>query len=74
MLPREPHHDHIDQVNLRQNFSAGMKWSNAGLCECRFGRNAGVVASGVAKNLNKVGNYIKDNIDDIFYPYRKPPK
>ncbi|URE46535.1 hypothetical protein MUK42_03485 [Musa troglodytarum] len=40
----------------------------------RFRRNAGVVASGVAKNLNKVGNHIKDNIDDIFYPYRKPPK
>ncbi|XP_009420792.2 uncharacterized protein LOC104000460 isoform X2 [Musa acuminata AAA Group] len=40
----------------------------------RFRRNAGVVASGVAKNLNKVGNYIKDNIDDIFYPFRKPPK
>ncbi|CAL9087903.1 unnamed protein product [Musa textilis] len=40
----------------------------------RFRKNAGVVASGVARNLNKVGNYIKENIDDILYPYRKPPK
>ncbi|URD94472.1 hypothetical protein MUK42_12001 [Musa troglodytarum] len=39
-----------------------------------FRKNAGVVASGVARNLNKVGNYIKENIDDILYPYRKPPK
>ncbi|CAL9076852.1 unnamed protein product, partial [Musa acuminata var. zebrina] len=37
-------------------------------------KNARVVASGVARNLNKVGNYIKENIDDILYPYRKPPK
>ncbi|RWW00656.1 hypothetical protein BHE74_00021330 [Ensete ventricosum] len=37
-------------------------------------KNAGVVASGVARNLNKVGNHIKENIDDILYPYRKPPK
>ncbi|CAL9210844.1 uncharacterized protein LOC135616753 [Musa acuminata AAA Group] len=40
----------------------------------RFRKNAGVVASGVARNLNKVGNYIKENIEDILYPYRRPPK
>ncbi|OAY83993.1 hypothetical protein ACMD2_17845 [Ananas comosus] len=39
-----------------------------------FSRNAGLVASGVARNLNKVGNYIKENIDDILYPYRRRPK
>lgn len=37
----------------------------------RFTRNAGLVASGVAKNLHKVGNYVKDNLDDILYPYRR---
>ncbi|XP_065004370.1 uncharacterized protein LOC108952054 isoform X2 [Musa acuminata AAA Group] len=31
----------------------------------KFRKNARVVASGVARNLNKVGNYIKENIDDI---------
>ncbi|XP_042384344.1 uncharacterized protein LOC121976300 [Zingiber officinale] len=40
----------------------------------RFKRNAGLVASGVVKNLNKVGDYIKENIDDILYPYRRRPK
>lgn len=40
----------------------------------RFKRSAGLVASGVAKNLNKTANYIKENIQDIFYPDRRPPK
>ncbi|XP_008812504.1 uncharacterized protein LOC103723386 isoform X2 [Phoenix dactylifera] len=40
----------------------------------RFSRNAGLVASGVARNLNILGNYIKDHIDDILYPYRRRPK
>jgi len=31
----------------------------------RFQRNAGLVASGVAKNLNRVGNYVKDLLNDI---------
>ncbi|KAG4988333.1 hypothetical protein JHK85_031316 [Glycine max] len=30
-----------------------------------FQRNAGLVASGVAKNLNRVGNYVKDLLNDI---------
>ncbi|XP_062177478.1 uncharacterized protein LOC133882347 isoform X2 [Alnus glutinosa] len=40
----------------------------------RFTRNAGLVASGVGKNLNRVYNYIKESLDDILYPYRRPPK
>lgn len=40
----------------------------------RFTRNAGLVASGVARNLNKVGNYVKDTLDDMMYPYRRRPK
>ncbi|KAL5225396.1 hypothetical protein ABZP36_012035 [Zizania latifolia] len=31
----------------------------------KFQRNAGLVANGVARNLNKVGNYIKDTMHDI---------
>ncbi|KAI4297679.1 hypothetical protein L6164_037560 [Bauhinia variegata] len=40
----------------------------------RFTRNASLVASGVVKNLNKVGNYVKESLDDILYPYRRRPK
>ncbi|KAJ4776567.1 altered inheritance of mitochondria protein [Rhynchospora pubera] len=40
----------------------------------KFWRNAGLVASGVAANLNKVGNYVKETVDDMLYPYRKRPK
>ncbi|XP_043810207.1 uncharacterized protein LOC110609782 isoform X2 [Manihot esculenta] len=40
----------------------------------RYTRNANLVASGVARNMRKVGNYIKENVDDILYPYRKRPK
>ncbi|XP_042519882.1 uncharacterized protein LOC122093595 [Macadamia integrifolia] len=40
----------------------------------RFTRNASLVASGVAKNVNRVGNYIKDNVDDMLYPFRRRPK
>ncbi|KAI4297686.1 hypothetical protein L6164_037566 [Bauhinia variegata] len=36
-----------------------------------FTRNASLVASGVVKNLNKVGNYRKESLDDILYPYRR---
>ncbi|XP_019224578.1 PREDICTED: uncharacterized protein LOC109206227 isoform X2 [Nicotiana attenuata] len=36
----------------------------------RFTRNANLVAMGVAKNLRKVGNRIKESVDDIFY--RRP--
>ncbi|KAJ0556745.1 hypothetical protein HanIR_Chr07g0317351 [Helianthus annuus] len=40
----------------------------------RFTRNANIVASGVAKNVRKVGNQIKESVDDIMYPYRRRPK
>nr|XP_043633801.1 3-phosphoinositide-dependent protein kinase B [Erigeron canadensis] len=40
----------------------------------RFTRNANVVASGVAKNVRKVGNQIKDSVEDVLYPYRRRPK
>ncbi|XVE48968.1 hypothetical protein DITRI_Ditri01bG0044400 [Diplodiscus trichospermus] len=33
----------------------------------RFIRNAGIVASGVAKNLNKVGNNVKKILNDILF-------
>ncbi|KAJ0703523.1 hypothetical protein HanPI659440_Chr14g0552041 [Helianthus annuus] len=36
----------------------------------RFTRNANLVASGVAKNVRKVGNQIKESVDDILY--RRP--
>ncbi|XP_076955443.1 uncharacterized protein LOC143630269 [Bidens hawaiensis] len=40
----------------------------------RFTRNANIVASGVAKNVRKVGNRITESVDDILYPYRRRPK
>ncbi|KAL0332997.1 UNVERIFIED_CONTAM: hypothetical protein Scaly_2201200 [Sesamum calycinum] len=40
----------------------------------RFTRNANLVANGVAKNIRKVGNQIKQSLDDILYPYRRRPK
>ncbi|XP_059459667.1 uncharacterized protein LOC132189133 isoform X2 [Corylus avellana] len=40
----------------------------------RFTRNAGLVASSVGKNLNRVYNSIKGSLDDILFPYRRPPK
>ncbi|MCD7449410.1 hypothetical protein HAX54_052115 [Datura stramonium] len=36
----------------------------------RFTRNANLVAMGVVKNLRKVGDRIKESVDDIFY--RRP--
>ncbi|XP_010919387.1 uncharacterized protein [Elaeis guineensis] len=38
----------------------------------KFARNAGLVASGVARNLIRVGNQIKDSFDDILYDRRRP--
>ncbi|GAV75907.1 hypothetical protein CFOL_v3_19383 [Cephalotus follicularis] len=40
----------------------------------RFTRNANVVASGVARNMRRVGNYVKESFEDILYPYRRRPK
>ncbi|XP_023638303.1 uncharacterized protein LOC17886327 isoform X2 [Capsella rubella] len=40
----------------------------------RFTRNASLVASGVMKNMKRVGNYVKETVDDSLDPYRKRPK
>lgn len=40
----------------------------------RFAKSAEVVASGVRRNLMRVGSYIKDNVDDMVYPDRRRPK
>ncbi|KAF9601657.1 hypothetical protein IFM89_021179 [Coptis chinensis] len=40
----------------------------------KFTRNASLVASGVARNMQRVGKYVKDNLDDALYPYRRRPK
>ncbi|CAI9113154.1 OLC1v1013702C1 [Oldenlandia corymbosa var. corymbosa] len=40
----------------------------------RFKRNANLVAMGVVKNMSKVGNRVKESVDDILYPYRRRPK
>ncbi|WCJ32568.1 hypothetical protein M5689_013985 [Euphorbia peplus] len=40
----------------------------------RYTRNANLVASGVARNMRKVGIYVKESLDDIIYPYRRRPK
>ncbi|CAN1225982.1 hypothetical protein LINPERPRIM_LOCUS2600 [Linum perenne] len=40
----------------------------------RFTRNANLVASGVTRNMKRVGNQIKDTADDIFFPYKRRPK
>lgn len=43
--------------------------------ECiRFTRNANLVASGVMKNMKRVGNYMKETMDEALDPYRKRPK
>ncbi|PIA57126.1 hypothetical protein AQUCO_00600096v1, partial [Aquilegia coerulea] len=38
----------------------------------RFTRNGSLVASGVSRNMHRMGRYIKDNVDDIFYERRRP--
>ncbi|KAB5547560.1 hypothetical protein DKX38_010966 [Salix brachista] len=37
-------------------------------------RNSGLVASGVARNMRRVGIYIKDSVDDMLFPYGRRPK
>ncbi|KAJ6989892.1 protein FMP32 mitochondrial [Populus alba x Populus x berolinensis] len=44
------------------------------LPQLRAQKPASLVASGVARNMRRVGIYIKDSVDDILYPYRRPPK
>ncbi|KAI4327691.1 hypothetical protein L6164_020121 [Bauhinia variegata] len=40
----------------------------------RFTKNAGLVASGVARDLLRMGSYIKSRVDDIIHPDRRRPK
>ncbi|XP_072966978.1 uncharacterized protein [Typha angustifolia] len=40
----------------------------------RFSRNAGLVASAVARNLHKAGNYVKESVNDMLYPYGRRSK
>ncbi|KAM0854769.1 hypothetical protein ACQ4PT_050212 [Festuca glaucescens] len=40
----------------------------------KYKRSAGLVASGVVKNMGKAGAYIKQNIEDIVSMDRRPPK
>ncbi|KAF8048409.1 hypothetical protein N665_2525s0003 [Sinapis alba] len=40
----------------------------------RFTRNANLVAAGVMKNLKRVGNYVKEHLDDSLDDHRKRPK
>jgi hypothetical protein len=55
---------YIDELMVFLNF----------MPKCRFTRNANLVALGVARNMRRVGNSIKETFEDIVYPYRKPPK
>lgn len=43
-------------------------------CMHRFTRNANLVAAGVMKNLKRVGNYVKEHLDDSLDDHRKRPK
>ncbi|GFY87975.1 hypothetical protein Acr_05g0016140 [Actinidia rufa] len=54
--------------------SLGWTGGDAGSFHVWFSRNASVVAMGVAKNLRKAGDRIKERLDDILYPYRRRPK
>ncbi|KAJ4774829.1 altered inheritance of mitochondria protein [Rhynchospora pubera] len=53
---------------IRKRFNSPMEFLE------RFQKCSGLVASGVANNMVKVGSYVKESIDDILYPYRKRPK
>ncbi|OVA12884.1 hypothetical protein BVC80_1805g98 [Macleaya cordata] len=48
--------------------------STAAHVPARVHNKEGLVASGVARNLHRVGDYVKDSLDDILYPYRRRPK
>ncbi|KAL5563115.1 hypothetical protein UlMin_032862 [Ulmus minor] len=54
--------------SYKPTHSAGEEYMN------RFKRNAGLVAAGVARNVNRACHHIKDTLDDILYPYRRRPK
>ncbi|XP_059293101.1 uncharacterized protein LOC132046480 [Lycium ferocissimum] len=71
-----PAHAHNREENLKDGHRLPQPRSNKPTNSAgdefltRFTRNANLVANGVAKNLRKVGNRIKESVDDIFY--RRP--
>ncbi|WOK98199.1 hypothetical protein Cni_G06909 [Canna indica] len=73
-VPANPHNEDVAHHREHRTHRPAHSHSLADEFFNRFRKNAGLVASGVAKNLNKVGSYIKENIDDILYSYRRPPK
>ncbi|XP_059283537.1 uncharacterized protein LOC132037093 [Lycium ferocissimum] len=59
---------HLNQLTqLVMSFLPGKHSQNL---DMKFTRNPNLVAMGVAKNLQKVGNRIKEGVDGIFY--RRP--
>ncbi|KAK1301457.1 hypothetical protein QJS10_CPB12g01428 [Acorus calamus] len=67
-------HNHEDGHVHPQPRSPKPAYSGGDEFLTRFRRNASLVASGVAKNVHRVGNYMKVYVDNILYPYRRPPK
>ncbi|KAL6518478.1 hypothetical protein OROGR_018980 [Orobanche gracilis] len=66
-----PAHVHNKDVNgLPQRKSPKSTTATGEEFLSRFTRNANLVANGVAKNIRKVGNQIKQSLDDIMY--RRP--
>ncbi|KAL6576082.1 hypothetical protein OROHE_000553 [Orobanche hederae] len=66
-----PAHVHNKDVNgLPQRKSPKPTTATGEEFLSRFTRNANLVANGVAKNIRKVGNQIKQSLDDIMY--RRP--
>lgn len=66
---------HARQTNDREHPAAQPRMSKPPITSAeeflnRFQKNATLVAYGVVKNLNKVGNRIKESLDDILY--RRP--
>ncbi|KAH9622817.1 hypothetical protein KSS87_011223 [Heliosperma pusillum] len=64
------HSQHIDSCTSHFGF-VFLQQTNSVRLHGRFTRNAGLVASGVARNMRKVGHYVKESVDDILY---KRPK
>uniref|UniRef100_A0A2N9IRX8 DUF8204 domain-containing protein n=1 Tax=Fagus sylvatica TaxID=28930 RepID=A0A2N9IRX8_FAGSY len=70
-----PTHIHNREGNMvHDEFPCLIVNSGLWIMPYRFTRNANLVALGVARNMRRVGNSIKETFEDIVYPYRKPPK
>ncbi|XVF01014.1 hypothetical protein REPUB_Repub04eG0051300 [Reevesia pubescens] len=64
---RAPIHKNKDGHALPQPQTHRSTQSTGDEFYSRFQRNAGLVAAGVMKNLNKVGNRLKESLDDILF-------